>query len=90
MGADGSIQMGSVSARNYDWNLLAQLFFWLPSCSYNFCRGQFSVRHIRVGEAINRCSKPSVSDETSRKRRVEAVSAPLPLGKMNAVAVAME
>lgn len=50
------IQMGNVGLGNCDWNLLARRFQWLSSCPHNFCRDQFGLRHIRMGEAINiRC-----------------------------------
>jgi hypothetical protein len=47
------IQMGSVSSWDRNWSLLARFFYRLSSLSNNFCRDQFSVRHIRMGEAIN-------------------------------------
>jgi hypothetical protein len=47
------IQMGSVSSWNNDWNLLAQSFYRLSSLSNIYCRDQFRVHHIPMGEAIN-------------------------------------
>jgi hypothetical protein len=45
---------------------------------------------VALAEARRRGRKPPVSDESSRKQRVEAVDVPLTLGKLNAVRAAFK